>query len=80
MDDSQTRSAAYTQCFGARCLLGSLIFDLRVYLTPVVEWSRAQVDRGSIPVTLQINFFLFSCFSLISFWLLVFRALANYSR
>ena len=55
-----TRVAPHTRYVLWRDFLScTLIFDLCVYLTPVVEWSKAQVHPGSIPVTLNINFFFF---------------------
>ena len=42
-----------------RVVFGTLIVDHCVYLTSVVEWSRALGHPGSIPVTLKIIFFFF---------------------
>ena len=59
MDESHTRSAANTQFHVARFLSCTLIFNLRVWMTSVVEWSKALVAPGSQPATWKIIFFFF---------------------
>ena len=79
MDESHTRSAANTQFHVARFLSCTLIFDLHVCMTSVVEWSKALVAPGSHPATWKIIYFFFLFLSMYLYFLSRFRNISRYS-